>query len=102
MSGIEGVAGIGGLGQAAGVGQAAGAGQPQGADFAEALQRGVQQVSDAEAAADATAQELATGGDAELHELMAATTRAELATDVLVQVRDRAVQAYQEVMRLRL
>jgi flagellar hook-basal body complex protein FliE len=68
--------------------------------FSDALGRGLQQVSSAEHRADALMQDVATGGTASVHELMIATTEAGLATDVLVQVRDKALEAYHEVMRL--
>lgn len=71
--------------------------------FGDALGRGIEQVSAAEHRADALLTDVATdGGTASVHELMIATTEASLATDVLVQVRDRAVEAYHEVMRLQL
>jgi flagellar hook-basal body complex protein FliE len=82
----------------------AGAGAPKpaapGADFGEAMARGVQQVSDAEKAADAAALDVATGGPTGIHDLMAATSKASLSVDLLVQVRNRAVEAYQEIMRI--
>lgn len=68
--------------------------------FDNALQRGIAQVSGLEQAADAVAQNLASGGGAQIHDLMAATTKASLGVDLLVQVRNRAVEAYQEIMRL--
>jgi flagellar hook-basal body complex protein FliE len=68
--------------------------------FGDALGRGLQQVSSAEHRADALVQDVATGGTTSVHDLMIATTEAGLATDVLVQVRDRALEAYHEVMRL--
>lgn len=68
--------------------------------FGEALQRGLSEVSSLERSADAITQDVATGGDAQIHDLMAATTKASLGVDLLVQVRNRAVEAYQEVMRL--
>lgn len=105
MSGLEGVGGISsgiqGIGQAARAAGPEGEGPPM-ADFAEALRDGVEQVAETEQVADDTAVELATGGDAEVHDLMAATTQAELSADLLVQVRNRAVETYQEIMRLQL
>ena len=73
---------------------------PAAPGFGDALGRGLQQVSAAENRADALMTDIATGGTASVHDLMVATTEAGLATDVLVQVRDRALEAYHEVMRL--
>lgn len=70
--------------------------------FAEALGNGLQQVSDLEHDADALIEDVATGGPTKIHEVMAATNQASLATDLLVQVRDRALESYHEVMRMQL
>ncbi|MFA9430934.1 flagellar hook-basal body complex protein FliE [Egicoccus sp. AB-alg2] len=68
--------------------------------FAEALGNGLQQVSAMEHRADALVEDVASGGSTRIHEVMAATSQAGLAVDMLVQVRDRALEAYHEVMRL--
>lgn len=68
--------------------------------FGDAIAKGLEQVSQAEHAADGIAQDIASGGDADVHQLMASTTQASLAVDLLVQVRNRAVEAYQEIMRI--
>ena len=70
--------------------------------FGEALGRGLQQVSDLEHSADALIEDVATGGPTKIHEVMAATSQASLATDMLVQVRDRALESYHEIMRMQL
>jgi len=72
------------------------------AGFGDAMARGLQQVSSLEHRADAMAVDVATGGQTKVHELMIATTESALAVDMLVQVRDRALEAYQEVMRMQL
>ena len=76
--------------------------QPQAAGFGDALGRGLEQVSDLEHRADDLIQQVATGGEAKVHETMIATTQAALAVDTLVQVRDRALDAYHEIMRMQL
>ncbi len=72
------------------------------AGFGDAMARGLQQVSALEHQADAMAVDVATGGPTKVHELMLATTESALAVDMLVQVRDRALDAYQEIMRMQL
>jgi flagellar hook-basal body complex protein FliE len=89
----------GGLGA---VGTAAANGGTPAAGFGEALGRGLEQVSALEHNADALIEDVATGGPTKIHEVMAATSQASLATDLLVQVRDRALESYHEVMRLQL
>lgn len=86
-----------GAGAAAPVAGAPGVAAP---GFDNAIQRGLKEVSNLEATVDATTQSVATGGGAQLHDLMVATTKAQLGVDTLVQVRNRAVEAYQEIMRL--
>lgn len=73
-----------------------------GEGFAGALQNGLQQVSDLEHRADALIEDVAVGGPTQIHEVMAATTQSALAVDLLVQVRDRALNAYQEIMRMQI
>lgn len=52
--------------------------------------------------ADAASLDFLSGGDTELHELMAATTQAELALTLTTQVRDRALEMYRTIMDLQL
>ncbi len=73
---------------------------PAPAGFADAIKKGLEQVSGLEGNVDAVTQDLATGGPSQIHDLMIATTKAQVGVDMLVQVRNRAVEAYQEVMRL--
>ncbi len=91
--------GVGGVQAPGGAGGAQGAAAP---GFSDALGRGLQQVSDLEHDADALIEDVATGGPTKIHEVMAATNQASLATDLLVQVRDRALESYHEVMRMQL
>lgn len=74
--------------------------RPAGPGFGAAIERGLQQVSGLEQAADTVTQTIASGGPAQIHDLMIATTKAQLGVDLLVQVRNKAVEAYQEIMRL--
>lgn len=83
-------------------GGAGGVGGAPAPGFGEALGQGLEQVSSLEHNADAMIQDVATGGDTKIHEMMAATNQASLATDLLVQVRDKALESYHEVMRLQI
>lgn len=88
------------IGDPSAVGAAAAARQPAEPGFADALRRGLEEVSALEHRADAVATNLAAGGDATVADLMIATSQSQVATDLLLAVRDRAVAAYQEIMRL--
>lgn len=68
--------------------------------FGDLVQRGLQNVSGLEHTADALTRDLATGGTARVEDVMVATTQAQLGIELLARVRDRALEAYQEVMRL--
>jgi flagellar hook-basal body complex protein FliE len=70
--------------------------------FGDAMARGLQQVSELENHADVLIQDVATGGPTKVHEVMVATTESAMAVDLLVNVRDKALEAYHEIMRLQL
>ena len=73
---------------------------PAAPGFGDALSQGLQQVSQLEHQADAVTRDIASGGPSQIHDLMIATTKASVGVDMLVQVRNRAVEAYQEIMRM--
>jgi flagellar hook-basal body complex protein FliE len=76
---------------------------PTAADgFGDKIASALQSVSDAEFEADSIAQNIATGGDASVQELMTSMTKAQLSVDLLVQVRNKAIEAYQEIMRMQI
>lgn len=85
--------------QAAASRPAAGA-SAAGADFANMVSDGLESVSAAENAANAAIEDLATGGDTRLEDVMVATTQAQLGLELLSKVRDRALDAYTEIMRM--
>jgi flagellar hook-basal body complex protein FliE len=70
--------------------------------FGESVQNAMQSVSQAEFEANAVAVDIATGGNSGVHELMTAMAKAELGVELLVQVRNRALEAYQEIMRMQI
>ena len=75
------------------------AGGPSGAGFGDALARAMQGVVDTGHQADAKAMQ-AIGGGGNLTEVVTAVSQAELALQSAVAIRDRVVQAYQDVMRM--
>ena len=70
--------------------------------FADSITSALEAVSEAEFTADAVAQDIATGGEATVQDLMTSMTKAQLSVDLLVQVRNKAVEAYQEIMRMQI
>jgi flagellar hook-basal body complex protein FliE len=81
-----------------------GAGLPargaQGDSFADALSRAIGEVNDLQKEADRKAEDLATGRDADIHGTMIALERGDIAFRVMAQVRNKLLEAYQEVMRM--
>lgn len=74
---------------------------PQGPSFAETLQQAIDDVSGAMHEADKTAAD-ALVGEASPHEAMIAMTKADLQFRVLTQTRNKLVNAYNELMNLRM
>ncbi len=70
-----------------------------GGGFGGALQRALQGVVDTGHQADAQAMTAIAGGG-NLTEVVTAVSRAELALQSTVAIRDRVVQAYQDIMRM--
>ncbi|MEY4631829.1 MAG: hypothetical protein RIQ81_1949 [Pseudomonadota bacterium] len=80
--------------------QAGGAAKPSGMSFFDQLQARVAEVNDNAKVADKMAVDVVTGKSENLHEAMLAASTAELTFNLMVQVRNRALEAYQEVMRM--
>ncbi len=76
-------------------GTAAGAGASPNA-FAE----GLKQVEQLQQTADTTATGVATGAITDMHQFTTAASKASLGIDLTVALRNRAVEAYQEIMRM--
>ncbi len=68
--------------------------------FQDALSSAVQHVETATASADQAAQDFVRGGTQELHSTILATQSAELDFELLMQVRNKMVSAYEEIMKM--
>lgn len=71
-----------------------------GAGFGDTIGQALQNVNNLQAGADTLAQKLATGDVQDIHEVMLALNQASMAFDLTAQVRNKVVEAYQEVMRM--
>jgi flagellar hook-basal body complex protein FliE len=60
----------------------------------------VNAVNTAHKEADKKMQELATGKSQNIHETMIAAEKADVALRLMVQVRNKVIEAYQEIMRM--
>jgi flagellar hook-basal body complex protein FliE len=84
-----------------GVSGAATAATPEAAQsFGDLVASGLDNVQQAQSSADSLAQQAATGDLTDLHDYMIASTQAQLATDLTVSVRNKAVEAFNEIMRM--
>ncbi|MDR2636970.1 MAG: flagellar hook-basal body complex protein FliE, partial [Zoogloeaceae bacterium] len=77
------------------------AGAATGTDFAQVLKNSIDQVNNAQKPATQRAENLAAGNtEQNLHEVMAALQTASISFQEMVQVRNRLVSAYQDVMNM--
>jgi flagellar hook-basal body complex protein FliE len=69
-------------------------------DFGDLLGKMVGKVNELQQNADSSIQALATGESKGLHEVMLAVEKAGVSFQMLTQVRNKALEAYQEIMRM--
>jgi flagellar hook-basal body complex protein FliE len=107
IAGVNAVAGIAGQGQASGVTgltptglMRAGEAGPSGAPFASLLTDAVGDVNQLESQARKAVEGLMTGSGVDVHQAMIATEKASMAFELSLAVRNKAVQAYQQVMSM--
>lgn len=90
------VPGAGAVGGSSTPGQAQEAAKP----FIGSLEESLQEVNALQKDADLAINALATGDSQNVHEAMLAVSKADLAFRMTMQVRNKIVEAYQEVMRM--
>lgn len=91
---------VGGLSQAFPAQEAQGAQGNPAVGFGKFLEEMVSKVNEQQVTADKSIQSLATGESKGLHEVMLAVEKASVSFQMLTQVRNKAVEAYQEIMRM--
>ena len=74
--------------------------KPAGADFGDALKQAVGSLQQLGNQADASSMALAKGDPIDIHEVMLANEQASLGFSMAVQVRNKLVDAYTEIMRM--
>jgi flagellar hook-basal body complex protein FliE len=68
--------------------------------FADTLSSAVAQVNKAQVNADRAVEQLQTGEAKNLHEVMITMEKADISLRLMVQMRNKVVDAYQEIMRM--
>lgn len=68
--------------------------------FASFLQDSIGKVNDLQIQSDTMTQKLALGQDVDLHEVMIAAQKANISLQLTLEVRNKAIEAYQEIMRM--
>lgn len=71
----------------------------KGGGFADVIKQAVERVDDMDQQADRSIQRLVTGGGG-IHETMIALQKADISLRLLLQIRNKAMDAYREVMRM--
>lgn len=68
--------------------------------FADTLKDAVSSVNTAQKEADVKMQELATGKTHNIHDVMLSAEKADISLRLMTQVRNKIIEAYQEVMKM--
>ncbi len=102
LGGLTGVNGISGVGGAAGVGGLSGTEQAGGVntDFAGMLSKGLESVQSAQTKAGDLAVQVANGSLQDPAQYTMASTEAALGLQLTMAIRNKAVEAFQEIMRM--
>jgi flagellar hook-basal body complex protein FliE len=75
-------------------------GESNSKSFADTLKDAIGNVNQLQRAADRGAQDLATGKTDNVAEVMIATEKADVALRVMIQVRNKIIDAYQDIMKM--
>jgi len=74
--------------------------EPQATGFGDVFKNALKEVSTAQNVSDKKTDQLLTGEVKDVHEVMIASQKASLSLQMTMQVRNKVVEAYQEVMRM--
>ncbi|NLN76974.1 MAG: flagellar hook-basal body complex protein FliE [Armatimonadetes bacterium] len=71
-------------------------------DFTQTIKKAVAEVNSLQTQADKLAVDVASGDVEDVHKAMIAMQKAKLALDFTIQVRNKVIEAYQEIMRMQI
>lgn len=69
-------------------------------NFSETLKQAIEQVNQSQIESDHMTEALATGKNVELHNVMITAQKASVTMSLAIEVRNKAIEAYQEMMRM--
>ena len=73
--------------------------ESNGTSFGDVLENAIQQVSNLQQEAGSESQRLLTGNTQDIHSAMVALQKADVSFQMMMQVRNKLVSAYQEIMK---
>lgn len=73
-----------------------------GSQFAQLMTNGLVELNASVGAAESAMRQLAAGQQVELHDVMISLERARLSVQTFVQVRNKLIESYQDLMRMQL
>jgi flagellar hook-basal body complex protein FliE len=76
------------------------AGKSDGTGFKDMLKQHLDEVNDLQFEADKAVRDLVTGSTDNIHQVLSAITEADLSFRLMMQVRNKLVEAYKEIMRM--
>ena len=97
---ISAIGAVGGVVAPTAISPTTGAKGASGSDFAGALAKGLDNLQQVQAKSDDLAVKAATGSLTDVHDYMIASTEASLATQLTVAVSNKAVAAFNDIMRM--
>jgi flagellar hook-basal body complex protein FliE len=68
--------------------------------FGSFLKDAIQEVNNKQQESDVMTEKLVRGGDIELHDVMIASQKASIALNATMEVRNKVIEAYQEIIRM--
>ena len=68
--------------------------------FGDFLKSAIASVNETQQASDMATDKLIRGGDIELHDVMIASQKASITLNASLEIRNKVVEAYQEIMRM--
>ncbi|WP_110929705.1 flagellar hook-basal body complex protein FliE [Bacillus massiliglaciei] len=69
-------------------------------DFSGALKDAINKVNEAQISSDQATEKMVNGENVDLHTVMVASQKASISMSMALEVRNKAVEAYQEMMRM--